>query len=82
MSASALLTLRPLHAPLTFAVNATAAALLNSSSSSYSSEDILLHNFDRDKFMQVMLVYAAPCVAAILVRRTRATHTHGGGVSE
>jgi hypothetical protein len=32
------------------------------------TDHILLTNFDRDVFMEVMVVYAAPCIVALIVR--------------
>ncbi len=58
--------LSALHAPLFLSTN-TSDELLNVTLSSSSNGDhILLDDFDRDIFMQVMVVYAAPCIVAIL----------------
>jgi hypothetical protein len=61
--------LHSLHAPLLLAttdidINVTF------SSSSHDPNDILLYDFDRQVFLEVMLVYAAPMAAALVVRHS------------
>ena len=50
--------------------NTTVAASINSTSVDWSADAIRLHDFDRTRFYQVMIVYAAPCAVALLVSHT------------
>jgi len=60
--------LQSLHAPLLLATTDTDINV--TFSSSHDPNDILLYDFDRQVFLEVMLVYAAPMAAALVVRYT------------
>jgi hypothetical protein len=60
--------LQSLHAPLLLAT--TDIDINGTLSSSHDPNDILLYDFDRQVFLEVMLVYAAPMAAALVVRHS------------
>lgn len=54
----------------------SARSLLATSSDAAAADSISLERFDRDEFMQIMLLYALPAAVALAVRHA---HTHAAG---
>lgn len=73
MSEMASAVMHALHAPLLL------STLTNDTSSGWSNvtaddgDTILLRDFDRQVFVEVMLMYAAPCAVAFIVSRTNSS---------